>query len=176
AIPGRFTTAFALLRLALGREPKTVVMRFDAIVDAVARGDVDAGLIIHESRFTYQRAGLAAVTDLGAWWEATTGNAIPLGAILVRRDVGDDEARALDDAIRRSLRFAREHEDAIIGYVREHAFEMDDDVMRAHIDLYVNEYSDDVGATGIAAVEDLFKRAARADLIPIGVRPEFVGA
>ena len=176
AIPGRFTTAFALLRLALGHEPKTVVMRFDAIVDAVARGDVDAGLIIHESRFTYQRAGLAAVTDLGAWWEATTGNAIPLGAILVRRDVGDDEARALDDAIRRSLRFAREHEDAIIGYVREHAFEMDDDVMRAHIDLYVNEYSDDVGATGIAAVEDLFKRAARADLIPIGVRPEFVGA
>ena len=174
AIPGRMTTAFALLRLALGREPRTRVLRFDAIVDAVARGEVDAGLIIHESRFTYQRAGLAQTIDLGDWWESTTGNAIPLGAILVRRDVGDADARAIDAAIRRSLRFAREREDAIIDYVRAHAFEMDDDVMRAHIGLYVNAYSDDVGDAGIAAVDDLFARAAAAGLIPRDVRPEFV--
>ena len=174
AIPGRFTTAYALLRLALGREPRVVEMRFDRIVDAVANGHVAAGLIIHESRFTYQKAGLAQVVDLGDWWESATGNAIPLGAILVRRDVPEAEARAIDEAIRRSLRFAREREGEIIGYVREHAFEMDDDVMRAHIGLYVNEYSDDVGDVGIAAVEDLFSRAAGAGLIPAGTHPEFV--
>jgi 5,8-dihydroxy-2-naphthoate synthase len=174
AIPGSMTTAYALLRLALGREPKTAVMRFDRIVDAVARGEADAGLIIHESRFTYANAGLARVMDLGDWWEATTGNAIPLGAILVRRDVSDDDARALDASIRRSLRFAREREDEIIAYVRAHAFEMDDDVMRAHIGLYVNEYSEDLGDAGIAAVSDFFARAERAGLIPAGTRPEFV--
>jgi 1,4-dihydroxy-6-naphthoate synthase len=174
AIPGKFTTAYALLRLALGREPKTVELRFDQIVDAVANEEVAAGLIIHESRFTYQNAGLVEVIDLGDWWEHETGNPIPLGAILVRRDVSDDDARAIDEAIRRSLRFAREREDEIIGYVREHAFEMDDAVMRAHIGLYVNEYSDDVGAAGIAAIEDLFSRAAQARLIPAGADPEFV--
>jgi 1,4-dihydroxy-6-naphthoate synthase len=174
AIPGRFTTAFALLRLALGHEPRTQVLRFDTIVDAVARGEVDAGLIIHESRFTYQKSGLVQAIDLGDWWEATTGNAIPLGAILVRRDVPLADARAIDDAIRRSLQFARDREDAIIDYVREHAFEMDDDVMRAHIGLYVNEYSEDVGPVGIAAVDDLFARAAAAGLIPSDTKPEFV--
>jgi len=173
AIPGRLTTAYALLRLALGREPRTVEMRFDAIVDAVVREQVAAGLIIHESRFTYEKAGLEEVIDLGDWWEHETGNPIPLGAILVRRDVSDEDARAIDDAIRRSLRFAREREGEIVGYVREHAFEMDDDVMRAHIELYVNEYSEDVGEQGIAAVEDFFARAARANIIP-GARPEFV--
>ena len=174
AIPGRFTTAYALLRLALGREPRVREMRFDRIVDAVANGDVAAGLIIHESRFTYQNAGLVETTDLGDWWERETGHPIPLGAILVRRDISDDDARAIDEAIRRSLRFAREREDAIIQYVREHAFEMDDGVMRAHIGLYVNEFSDDVGEAGIAAVDELFARAAQAGLVPSDVRPEFV--
>ncbi len=174
AIPGRMTTAYALLRLALGRDQSIVEMRFDRIVDAVANEEVAAGLIIHESRFTYREAGLVEVIDLGDWWEHETGNPIPLGAILVRRDVADGDARVLDDAIRRSLAFAREHESEIIDYVRAHAFEMNDDVMRAHIGLYVNEYSDDVGEAGIAAIEDLFARAAAADLIPAGSRPEFV--
>ena len=91
-----------------------------------------------------------------------------------RRDISDAAASEIDEAIRRSLRFAREREDEIIGYVRAHAFEMDDAVMRAHIELYVNEHSEDVGAGGIAAVEDLFVRAARAHLIPDHIRPEFV--
>jgi 1,4-dihydroxy-6-naphthoate synthase len=176
AIPGRMTTAYALLRLALGHEPRTVELRFDAIVDAVARGDVDAGLIIHESRFTYAQAGLGAAIDLGAWWERETGNPIPLGAILVRNDISDPDARRIDAAIRDSLRFARTREDAIIAYVRAHAFEMDEAVMRAHIGLYVNEYSDDVGDEGVAAVEDLFGRAAAAGLFPVGARPVFVPA
>jgi 1,4-dihydroxy-6-naphthoate synthase len=173
AIPGRFTTAYALLRLALGREPRTAEMRFDRIVDAVKNEEVAAGLIIHESRFTYEQAGLEQVIDLGDWWEHETGNPIPLGAILVRRDVSDDDARAIDEAIRNSLRFAREHEDRIVGYVREHAFEMDDEVMRAHIGLYVNAYSEDVGDEGVAAVEDFFARASAAGLIP-AARPVFV--
>jgi len=174
AIPGRMTTAYLLLRLALGREPKIKVLRFDAIVAAVAAGEVDAGLIIHESRFTYANAGLARVADLGDWWEATTGNPIPLGAILVRRDIGDDDARAIDAAIRHSLTFARTREADIIDYVRAHAFEMDDAVMRAHIALYVNEFSDDVGVAGIAAVNDLFARAAAQNLIPPTASPAFV--
>jgi 1,4-dihydroxy-6-naphthoate synthase len=173
AIPGRLTTAYLLLRLALGREPRTAEMRFDRIVEAVAREQVAAGLLIHESRFTYEQAGLEEVIDLGDWWERETGNPIPLGAILVRRDVSDERARALDEAIRRSLQFARTRESEILGYVREHAFEMDDEVMRAHIGLYVNEYSEDVGEAGIAAVNDLFDRASAASLIP-GARPEFV--
>ena len=174
AIPGERTTAFMLLNLAMGARPQTLAMRFDKIIESVAGGTVDAGLIIHESRFTYRDTGLVEVIDLGDWWEHETGNPIPLGAILVRRDVADAEARALDDAIRRSLAFAREHEDKIIDYVRAHAFEMNDDVMRAHIGLYVNEYSDDVGEAGIAAVTDLFARAAAAHLIPDGTQPEFV--
>jgi len=174
AIPGRLTTAYALLRLALGAEPKVVVMRFDRIVDAVASGEVAAGLIIHESRFTYRAAGLEQVVDLGDWWESQTGNPIPLGAILVRRDVPDQDARSLQDSIRRSLHFAREHESEIVDYVRAHAFEMDDTVMRKHIDLYVNAYTDDVGDAGIAAVEDFFTRAEQAGLVPAGTRPEFV--
>jgi 1,4-dihydroxy-6-naphthoate synthase len=174
AIPGVMTTAFLLLRLALQRPIDVVPMRFDAIVDAVASGAVDAGLIIHESRFTYQLSGLAQVADLGQWWENETGNPIPLGAILVRRDVPDAEARAIDDTIRASLAFARHDEAAVAPYVREHAFEMDEAVMRAHIGLYVNEYSVDLGDDGVAAIEQLFELAAAARLVPEGVRPEFV--
>jgi 1,4-dihydroxy-6-naphthoate synthase len=174
AIPGRLTTAYILLRLALGREPRVKELRFDAIVDAVAAGEVDAGLIIHESRFTYAKAGLVRVVDLGDWWEAATGNPIPLGAILVRNDIDDAAAREIDRAIRRSLEHARNREPEIIDYVRAHAFEMDDAVMRAHIDLYVNEFSDDVGEPGVAAVTDLFARAAAGGLIPPTAAPVFV--
>jgi len=174
AIPGKRTTAYLLLRLALGREPNVVVMRFDRIMDAVLAGEVDAGLIIHESRFTYAGLGLHKVIDVGDWWEATTGNPLPLGAILVRRDIAPERGRAIDDAIRRSLAFAYEREEAIIDYVREHAFEMDDEVMHKHIALYVNDFTRDLGTDGIAAVDALFARAADAGLIPATRHPEFV--
>jgi 1,4-dihydroxy-6-naphthoate synthase len=174
AIPGALTTAYLLLRLALGRGVDAVPMRFDRIVDAVAKGDVDAGLIIHESRFTYAASGLACIADLGQWWENETGNPIPLGAILVRRDRGDAAAREIDDTIRASLAFARANDAAVAPYVREHAFEMDEAVMRAHIALYVNEYSIDLGDAGTGAIGDLFARASAAGLIPPNVAPEFV--
>ena len=174
AIPGVMTTAFLLLRLALGRTPQYTEMRFDRIVNAVASGEVDAGLIIHESRFTYQQHGLRPIVDLGEWWEADSGTAIPLGAILARRDLDDTTARGVDNAIRRSLEFARRSESKIIDYVRAHASEMSDEVMRKHIALYVNEYSDDLGEEGRKAVETLFARASAASLIPADIKPEFV--
>ncbi len=173
AIPGERTTAFLLLQLALGRRPKTVQMRFDNIVPAVARGEVDAGLIIHESRFTYRDAGLISIADLGEWWENMTLLPTPLGAILVRNDVGDEETRALNAAIRRSLAFARENEEAVMPYVREHAVEMSDDVMRAHIELYVNEFTDDLGQGGRTAVHALFSRAHDAGILHREIEPRF---
>jgi len=174
AIPGAMTTAFLLLRLAFLRPIDVFPMRFDRIVDAVASGEVDAGLIIHESRFTYRASGLAEVADLGKWWETETGHPIPLGAILVRRDLPLAQAQGIDATIRDSLAYARANEGAVAPYVREHAFEMDESVMRAHIALYVNDYSIDIGTDGIAAVESLFDLASSAGLIPGGAVPEFV--
>jgi 1,4-dihydroxy-6-naphthoate synthase len=172
AIPGERTTAFLLLQLALGRRPHVKIMRFDRIVEAVAAGEVDAGLIIHESRFTYRESNLISVTDLGEWWENTTMLPIPLGAIAVRNDVAD--APALSAAVRQSLRYARANEAAIMPYVRQHATEMNESVMRAHIDLYVNDLSDDLGDSGIAAVHALFERAHAAGLIDRSAEPQFV--
>lgn len=164
AIPGEMTTAFMLMRLAMGGRPQTIAMRFDMVIDAVKSGTADAGLIIHESRFTYAEHGLAQVADLGDWWEAQTNLPIPLGAILLRNDVSDSDA--INESIRQSLAYARKHEDKVMPYVREHATEMSPDVMRKHIDTYVNEYSDDVGERGIAAVNELFRRAHEARIIP----------
>ena len=174
AIPGERTTAFMLLQLALGMRPRTLAMRFDRIVDAVANGEVAAGLIIHESRFTYASADLVAVSDLGQWWEGLTGMPIPLGAILARNDISDERAQELDNSIRRSLAFAQNNESAIMPYVREHAFEMNPTVMRQHIDLYVNDYSDDLGPTGLAAVQELFARAHAANILSTQAQARFV--
>lgn len=173
AIPGEHTTAYMLLQLALGRRPKTVAMRFDQIVPAVARGEVDAGLIIHESRFTYRDAGLISIADLGEWWETMTLLPTPLGAILIRDDVGAEQVRMLNAAIRRSLDFARANEAAVMPYVREHAVEMSDQVMRAHIELYVNEFTDDLGESGRDAVRALFSRAHDAGILKREVEPRF---
>jgi 1,4-dihydroxy-6-naphthoate synthase len=173
AIPGERTTAFMLLQLALGSRPNVEVMRFDAIVPAVASGRVDAGLIIHESRFTYQDHGLVSVADLGDWWESVTGMPIPLGAILVRNDVDGAHAQEIDAAIRASLHFAREHDSEVMPFVRQHAFEMSDEVMRKHIELYVNDFSEDVGAGGMAAVDELFARARTAGILTADAAPHF---
>jgi 1,4-dihydroxy-6-naphthoate synthase len=173
AIPGERTTAFLLLQLALGTRPKTAVMRFDRIVQAVANGDVDAGLIIHESRFTYRDAGLISIADLGEWWENMTLLPVPLGATLVRNDIDEAAAATIDAAIRRSLAFARANQAAVMPYVREHAVEMKDEVMQAHIELYVNEFSDRLGKVGREAVRALFARAREAGILRRDVDPCF---
>lgn len=174
AIPGERTTAFMLLQLALGSRPQSVQMRFDRIIPAVARGEVDAGLIIHESRFTYRDAGLIAIADLGEWWENMTLLPIPLGAVLVRDDIDDAQARAIEAAVRASIAFARANEADVMPYVREHAFEMSDEVMRAHIALYVNEFSENVGDAGMQAVRALFARAHAAGVLGRETEPRFV--
>ncbi|HST61294.1 MAG TPA: MqnA/MqnD/SBP family protein, partial [Longimicrobium sp.] len=133
---------------------------------AVARGEVDAGLIIHESRFTYPQHGLVKVVDLGEWWEQTTGLPIPLGGIMARRDLGEDAIRRIDDAVRRSVEHAFAHPDASRPYVRAHAQEMDDGVTQQHIDLYVNRFSADVGDEGERAIRELFTRAAAQGIVP----------
>jgi 1,4-dihydroxy-6-naphthoate synthase len=174
AIPGERTTAFMLLQLALGTRPRRITqVRFDAIVRAVAEGAFDAGLIIHESRFTYRDAGLIAIADLGEWWENMTLLPIPLGAILARKDVDRSDALAVADAIRKSLAFARANEERVMPYVRAHAAEIHDNVIRQHIALYVNEFTDDLGDAGIEAVHALLARARDAG-ISREATPEFV--
>src|SRR5437764_14583373 len=138
AIPGKLTTAALLMRLfAPGLSDANItVMPFDRIMPAVCEGAVDAGVIIHESRFTYHRHGLTQIVDLGEWWERETGHAIPLGGILMRRDLRDDLLRRTERALADSVAFAHAHTDIVWPTVRRHAQEMDDEVMRQHIALY----------------------------------------
>ncbi len=155
AIPGRETTAYHLLRLAAPALQQVRELRYDRILAAVAGGEVDAGLIIHESRFTYAAHGLHCVADLGAWWEASTGLPVPLAGICVRDDCDEATALALEQAIRASVQFAFAHPDASRPYVRAHAQELSDAVCAQHIALYVNAWSLDVGDDGLLAIARL---------------------
>ncbi|MFA6108762.1 MAG: 1,4-dihydroxy-6-naphthoate synthase [Candidatus Latescibacterota bacterium] len=175
AIPGRLTTAALLLRLFLGREsPEPVVLPFREIMPAVARGEVDAGVIIHESRFTYPRHGLHRVLDLGTWWEETTGHPIPLGGILARRSLGPEIVASLDHVLRLSVEYAQAHPSEVQGYIRCHAGEDDDEVIRAHIALYVNDYTLEYGRDGTTAIEDLLNRAEGDGIVPAARAPLFI--
>ncbi|MFN2557260.1 MAG: 1,4-dihydroxy-6-naphthoate synthase [Nitriliruptorales bacterium] len=167
AVPGRLTTANLLLQLLVAEPAETVELPYDQIVAAVAGGWVDAGLIIHESRFTYREHGLVELLDVGRAWETETGLPVPLGVVLIRRDL-IPLAAAVDAAIKASIVHARAFPDACADYVREHAAELDDDVIAAHIDLYVNDFSLDVGEQGEAAVRELLKRAEARSLVPSG--------
>ena len=171
AVPGDRTTAYLLMRLWAAGEPpaKVVVVPFHEIMPAVAGGRYDAGLVIHEARFTYQRYGLHPLADLGAWWERETGLPIPLGAIIAKRGVVDpDEAAGW---IRDSLRLAWADPEATQEYVLAHSNELEPRIVSQHIELYVNGFTDDLGEEGYAAVETLLRRAADAGLTPRLSRP-----
>ncbi len=155
AIPGRETTAYRLLRLAAPVLGDVVELRYDQILAAVANGEVDAGLIIHESRFTYPDHGLVKVVDLGAWWEHETALPVPLAGICARADLDPAVAGAAEAAIRASVAYAFAHPEASRPYVRAHAQEMSDAVCDAHIQLYVNAHSLDIGDEGLRAVARL---------------------
>jgi 1,4-dihydroxy-6-naphthoate synthase len=155
AIPGRETTAFRLLRLAAPALGEIVELRYDEILGAVERGDVDAGLVIHESRFTYAEHGLVQVADLGEWWQAETGLPVPLAGICARADLDAELVAAAERAIRASVAHAFAHREASRAYVRAHSQEMSDAVCDAHIRLYVNERSLDLGDDGVRAIERL---------------------
>ncbi len=174
AIPGLLTTAFLLLRIFDSSFGSAVaVMPFDRIVGAVRSGEVDAGLIIHESRFTYQKEGLRKVLDLGEWWEQTTGLPIPLGGILAKRELGEVTVRRVEDLVRKSIEYSRAHPQEPVSYIKRHAQELQDEVINQHIGLYVNDFSLDIGDEGVAAVEELFSRAEREGLIPRRTKPLF---
>jgi 1,4-dihydroxy-6-naphthoate synthase len=166
AVPGGTTTAKLLLRLYAPDGVDEVVMRYDTIMPAVAAGEVDAGLIIHESRFTYADHGLVSWADLGAWWERRSGSLLPLGGIAVRRSLGLDVAREVQRAVTASVVAALEDPGASEAYVARHAQELSPAVRRAHIALYVNEHSLDVGQEGEAAVRGLLAEAAAVGLVP----------
>ena len=157
AIPGRETTAYRLLRTAAPAIAETVEMRYDAILAAVRDGEVDAGLIIHESRFTYADHGLVKVIDLGEWWEAETGLPVPLAGICARADLDAETVAAAERAIRASVQYAFDHPEASRAYVGAHAQEMSAEVCAAHIRLYVNAQSLDVGEAGLAAIDRLVR-------------------
>ena len=155
AIPGRETTAYRLLRLAAPGLTDAVEMRYDRILQAVASGDVDAGLIIHESRFTYADHELVKIADLGEWWEHETHLPVPLAGICARADLDADTMAAAERALRASVQYAFDHPAASRAYVRAHAQEMSDTVCDQHIALYVNQLSLDVGDDGLRAIERL---------------------
>jgi 1,4-dihydroxy-6-naphthoate synthase len=164
AIPGKFTTANFLFSIAFPEAKNKTEMVFSAIENAVLSGEVDAGLIIHENRFTYTQKGLKKIIDLGEFWETKTGQAIPLGGIAAKRDRAD--AGVISDLIAESVKFAFENPAASLPYVKDHAAEMDEAVMQQHINLYVNEYSVSLGSNGRAAVERLFSLGRESGIIP----------
>ena len=174
AIPGVYTTANFLLGLAFPDARDRTPLVFSEIEGAVLEGRFDAGVIIHENRFTYESKGLHKIVDLGEFWEGATGTPIPLGAIAVRRSLPDAVKQSVNRVVRRSVEYAFAHREASLPYVRAHAQEMSEEVMYKHIDLYVNHYSVDLGPDGRQAVTTLFDKAAALELVPSSSEPLFV--
>lgn len=166
AVPGQYTTASLLLGMFDPGLSRLAFMPFHEIMPKVASGEVGAGLIIHESRFTFQEYGLVRLADLGEWWEGETGFPIPLGGIVARRSLGGELISALDDALRESVAYAMSNPEAAAEYIQSNAREMSDEVCAAHIALYVNDFSRDLGGEGAQAVHCLMERAADAGAIP----------
>jgi 1,4-dihydroxy-6-naphthoate synthase len=171
AVPGKLTTASLLLRLFDPTIENVTVMTFDRIMDAVSKGEAIAGLIIHESRFTYPSYNLVKLLDLGEWWERYSGLPIPLGGILGKRSLGRDTLHGVEEGIRRSLQYARIHTDEVLDYCRNYSQEMDAAVMKSHIDLYVNDFSLDLGQEGLKAVWKLFAEAEARGVFPRSAMP-----
>ncbi len=160
-LPGQYTTAHLLFRLWQPEAADKHFAPYDQIMDAVLRGAADAGVIIHESRFTYQEHGLECVTDLGAWWETQTGLPIPLGCVAAHRRLPQRVIVEFDSLLAESIRMAHADPQAAAPYMRQHAQELDAAVLANHVKMFVNEFSLDLGDQGQAAVEAL-ERLARA--------------
>lgn len=174
-VPGLRTTAYLLLSLFAPTDLEIVPMRFEQIMPRVAAGELDAGLIIHESRFTYAEHGLVSLADVGELWENDTGLPLPLGLIVARRELGPTRVADLERALAESVRYAHAHPNESAEYIRTHAQEMDPAVCKQHIALYVNDYSIDLGDEGRRAVETLLARGADRGMLPrVRTRP-FIG-
>lgn len=165
AIPGRYTTANLLLSLAHPAATNKTELIFSEIENAVLSGTFDAGLLIHEGRFTYEQRGLHQLMDLGAWWENSSGQAVPLGGIAARRNLKPKLAEKVENLIRESLAYAWRHYPGLSDFVTGHAQEMEEKVMRQHIELYVNEQSRTMDDAAKTAIETLHTRAAQAGIL-----------
>ena len=176
AIPGELTTAYLLLQLYDPDSRSNVkAMPFHEIMGAVKEGKADAGLIIHEGRFTYSSYGLKKIIDLGAWWEKETDMPIPLGCIIAERSLGIDVISKIERLIRESVQYAMSRPEMLgVKYIKEHSRELDDSVIDEHIKLYVNDYSIDLGDDGIRAVRKLLDMAEERGIIKKSSKPVFV--
>lgn len=174
AIPGKNTTANLLFTLAFPETKKKEEMIFSAIEEATLKGQVDAGLIIHESRFTYEAKGLKKIIDLGEWWEETTNSPTPLGGIIAKRNLDSRLLQKINRVMKRSVQFAFDHPKEALPYIKEYAQEMEEEVMYKHIGLYVNNYTLDLGEKGKKAVETLVEKALGARLIQASSRNLFI--
>jgi 1,4-dihydroxy-6-naphthoate synthase len=175
AVPGLGTTAYHLLRLYLkdiSKEikkeinPEIIPMPFEQIMPSVSEGKSDFGVIIHEGRFVYQTMGLGLICDLGKWWEEKTLLPIPLGCIAVKKELGKGVIRNIEEIIRNSIKHARNNPDASWEYIKKNAQELDDDVINQHIELYVNEFSENLGEEGEKAVRVFFSEMVKAGILP----------
>jgi 1,4-dihydroxy-6-naphthoate synthase len=166
AIPGKLTTANFLLGIAYPNLNNKVLTVFSEIENAVLTNQVDLGLIIHENRFTYADKGLHKIVDLGNFWETLTGCAIPLGGIVINRNLDASIQQKVNRVLRRSVEYAFANPKSGIDFIRQHSQEMDEAVMYKHIELYVNQYSLDLGIEGRKAIDILFEMAQRKGLIP----------
>lgn len=165
AIPGKFTTANFLLSIAYPEIINKTELLFSEIEKGVLEGTFDAGLLIHENRFTYEHRGLAKVADLGEFWEKYAGAAIPLGGIVVKRDLAEDVKQKINRVLRNSVEYAFANPKASYEYVKAHAQEMDEQVMYKHINLYVNQFSVDLGEEGKRAIKTLFHMAKEKKIV-----------
>lgn len=173
-IPGKYTTANFLLSLAFPEAKNKLEIIFSGIESALLNEEIDMGLIIHENRFTYQQKGLHKVIDLGEWWEQETGSAIPLGGIVIKRDIDKDVQQKVNRVLRRSVEFAFANPESCMDFVRAHAQAMEEKVMKQHIELYVNQYSVDLGVEGKRVIDTLFEKAHQQGLIPASNYPIFI--
>lgn len=165
AIPGKYTTANFLLSLAYPNATNKTEMVFSKIEDAVVMGKVDLGLIIHENRFTYEQKGLKKIIDLGEWWENKTNMPIPLGGIVIKKNIPKDIQEKVNRVLRKSVEYAFANPKSSLPFVKKHAQEMSEDVMYKHIDLYVNNYSIDLGEEGKNAIKKMFEMAKKFKII-----------
>lgn len=166
AIPGRLTTAALLFRMFQPACIDLVEMRFDRIMAAVRRGEVDAGVIIHESRFTYADEGLTCLQDLGQWWETISGQPIPLGCIVARRSLGGALVERIERAVAASVAYAFRCPEECLPYIRAHSQETAPEIVQNHIRLYVNEFSRNLGDEGMAAITAFLQRGRAAGVLP----------
>ena len=175
AIPGKYTTANFLLSLAYPKAKRKEAVLFSEIENLVTKGKKTAGLIIHESRFTYEEKGLVKVRDLGEFWESETGLPIPLGGIVIRRNIDLEIQKKVNRVLARSVKYARKFPEQTLDYVRPHAQEMDEKVMMQHINLYVNDFTEDLGVAGRDAVRRLFSLARERGVIESRTEGLFMG-